>query len=126
MLFLISSFAVIASPQLLSCMRFYAVHSFFLAVITALVAYGNYVEHLFVPALLTLILKTWVIPQIFFRLIRKLSIRRENESYINIPFSLVLSTLMVFAAYYATGNLKALRPVFSNEFVPLSIATILI
>ncbi|OGW79705.1 MAG: hypothetical protein A3G33_01500 [Omnitrophica bacterium RIFCSPLOWO2_12_FULL_44_17] len=126
MLFLVSSFAMIASPQLLSCIRFYAMHSFFLAAITALVAYGSHVEHLYVPAILTLILKTWVIPQIFFRLIGRLSIRRENDSYINIPFSLVLATFMVFAAYYATGDLKVLNPAFSNEFVPLAIATILI
>ncbi len=126
MLFLISSFAMMASPQLLLCIRFFAMHSFFLAAITALVAYGSHIEHLFAPAVLTLILKTWFIPQIFFRLISRLSIRRENESYVNIPFSLVLSTLMVFAAYYATGNLKGLTPAFSSEFMPLSIATVLI
>ncbi|MBI4387840.1 MAG: formate hydrogenlyase [Candidatus Omnitrophica bacterium] len=126
MAFLIFSFAMIASPQLLSCVRFYALHSLSLAVITALIAYGNHVEHLIVPAILTLVLKTWVIPQIFFKLTRRLGVHREIESYINIPFSLVLSTLLVFAAYYTTGDLKVLRPVFSNEFIPLAIATILI
>nr|MBU9888388.1 hypothetical protein [Candidatus Omnitrophota bacterium] len=108
MMLLIASFAILASSQLGACIRFYAIHSFLLALITATVAYGNHIEHLMIPALLTLVLKTWVIPQVFFRIIRRLGIRKEVESYINIPFSLLLAVLLVFVSFYVTGGGRVL------------------
>lgn len=124
MALLMSSFAMIASPQLLVCIRFYAIHSFLLAAITLLVAYESRVEHLIIPAILTLVLKTGVIPQFFFWLIRRLHVHREIESYINIPSSVFFSALLVFLSFYVTGELKALTTVFSREVIPIAIATI--
>ncbi len=124
MMLLITSFGMIASPQVASCIRFYAMHSFLLALITALVAYTNHVEHLLIPAFLTLALKTMVIPQVFFRIIRRLGIRKEVESYVNIPFSLLLATLLVFLSFYMTGDGKILKSVSSREFMPLAVSTV--
>lgn len=124
MMLLITSLGIIASPQLGACIRFYAIHSFLLASITALVAYGHHVEHLFIPAILTLVLKTIIIPQVFFRIVRQLGIRREVESYINIPFSLLLAVLLVFVSFYVTGSGKIFKAVSPNEFIPLAISTI--
>lgn len=124
MALLVSSFAMIASPQLLVCIRFYAIHSLLLATITLLVAQKSHVEHLMIPAILTLVLKTGVIPQFFFRLTRRLGVHKEMESYVNIPFSVLLSTLLVFLSFYVTGELKVLATVFSKEFVSIAIATI--
>ena len=91
MMLLIASFWILASPQIGTCIRAYATHSFLLALITAVIAVTNHIEHLLIPALLTLVLKTIVIPHVFFRIIRRLGIRKEVESYINIPFSLLLA-----------------------------------
>lgn len=125
MMLLITSFGMIASPQVVSCIRFYAMHSFLLALITALIAYTNHVEHLLIPACLTLVLKTMVIPQVFFRIIRRLGIRKEMESYVNIPFSLLLAILLVFLSFYVTGDGKIFKPVSSGEFMPLAVSTVL-
>lgn len=125
MMLLITSFGMIASPQVLSCIRFYAMHSFLLALITALMAYTNHVEHLLIPAFLTLVLKTMAIPQVFFRIIRRLGIRKEMESYVNIPFSLLLAVLLVFLSFYVTSGGKILKPVSSGEFMPVAVSTIL-
>lgn len=124
MMLLISSFGILASSQIGACIRLYAIHSFLLALITGVIAYSHHVEHLIVPALLTLILKTLVIPQVFFRLIRRLGIRKEVESYINIPFSLLLAVLLVFVSFYATGNSKILKPVSFEEFIPFAVSTV--
>jgi len=106
------------------CIRFYAMNSFLLALTTAAIAYSNHIEHLMIPAVLTLILKTIVIPQVLFRIIRRLGIRKEVESYINIPFSLLLAVLLVFVSFYATGKGKILQSVSSHEFIPLAISTV--
>jgi hydrogenase-4 component E len=124
MMLLITSFGMIASPQVASSIRFYAMHSFLLALITALMAYTNRVEHLLVPAFLTLVLKTVAIPQVFFQIIRRLGIRKEVESYINIPFSLFLAVLLVFLSFYVTADVKILKLPLSREFIPLAVSTI--
>lgn len=123
MMLLISSFGILASSQLGTCIRLYAVHSFLLAAITGLIAYTNHIEHLFIPAVLTLGLKTIVIPQVFFKIIRRLGIRKEIDSYINIPFSLLLAVLLVFVSFYVTGSGKILKSVAFGEFVPLAVST---
>lgn len=123
MMLLIASFGILASSQLGTCIRFFAIHSFLLALITAAIAYSNHIEHLMIPALLTLVLKTVVIPQVFFRIIRRLGIRKEVESYINIPFSLLLAVLLVFVSFYVTRESRLLNPAAFNEFIPLAIST---
>lgn len=124
MMLLVTSFGVIASPQIAGCIRFYAIHSFLLALMTALMAYTHHVEHLLIPALLTLVLKTGVIPQVFFRMIRRLGIRKEVESYVNIPFTLLLAVLLIFVSFYVTGDGKILESVLSKEFMPIAVSIV--
>jgi len=124
MMLLIASFGILASSQIGACIRLYAIHSFLLAMITAVVAYSHHVEHLMIAAFLTLALKTVAIPQVFFRIIRRLGIRKEVESYINIPFSLLLAVMLVFVSFYVTGDDKILKPVSFGEFIPLAISTV--
>jgi len=124
MMLLIASFWILVSSQIGACIRAYATHSFLLALITAVVAWSQHIEHLIIPALLTLALKTIVIPHVFFRIIRRLGIRKEVESYINIPFSLLLAVLLVFISFYATGEGRFLKPAAFGEFIPLAISTV--
>ncbi len=49
---------------------------------------------------------------------------REIESYINIPFSLVISLLLVFLSFYVTSGLKIFESAISKEFIPLALSTI--
>lgn len=124
MLLLITSFGIIASPMLLACIRFYAMHSFLLSLITLAMAYHNHVGHLIISAFLTFVLKVIVIPQIFSTIIRRLGIRKEIESYINIPFSLFLAILLVFISFYVTSGGETLSPLSSLKFLPIAISTI--
>ncbi len=124
MMLLIASFWILTSPQIRTCIRAYAAHSFFLALITAVIALTNHVEHLLLPAVLTLVLKTIAIPQVFFKVIRRLGIRKEVESYVNIPFTLLLAVLLVFFSFYVTGEGKILKPVAFGEFIPLAVSTV--
>ncbi|MBI1975982.1 MAG: hypothetical protein HYS56_00555 [Candidatus Omnitrophica bacterium] len=124
MLLLAAALAIIASPQLFACIRLYAAHSFLLAATTILVACHEGVTHLWIPALLTLLLKVIVIPQVFFRMIRRLGIRREVESYINIPFSLILAVALLFLSFYGTAHLPGLSGVEEREFIPMAAATV--
>ena len=124
MLLLITSFGMIASPMLLACIRFYAMHSFLLSLISLAMAYQHQAKHLVISALLTFVLKVITIPKIFSRIIRRLGIRREVDSYVNIPFSLFLAVLLVFVSFYVTSGGKILSPLSSLKFLPIAISTI--
>lgn len=124
MMLLISSFWILTSPQIRTSIRAYAAHSFFLALITGVIAVTNHVEHLLIPAILTFGLKTIAIPHVFFRVIRRLGIRKEVESYVNIPVTLLLAVLLVFVSFYVTRDGNFLKPVAFGECIPLAIATV--
>src|SRR3989338_6672691 len=124
MLLLITSFGIIASPILLACIRFYAMHSFLLFLITLAMAYHHQVGHLVISAFLTFILKVIAIPKIFSTITRRLGIRKEVESYINIPLSLFLGIFLVFISFYVTSMGKTLNPLSSLKFLPVAISTI--
>lgn len=126
MMLLVASFAMMASPQLAPCIRFYGAHSFLLAVLTVLAACVSREWHLLISAILTVGLKTVLIPAIFSQMIRRIGIRREVESYVNIPFSLLLSVLLVFLSFYVAGNLDVLKTAFTREFVPIAISTMML
>ncbi len=125
MLLLITSFGIIASPMLLAGIRFYAMHSFLLSLIALAMAYHHHAGHLVVSAFLTFVLKVITIPQIFSTVIRRLGIRREVESYVNIPFSLFLSIFLVFISFYVISGAKTLSSLSSLKFLPIAISTIL-
>jgi hydrogenase-4 component E len=124
MILLVTSLGILSSSQLGTSIRLYAVHSFLLAVMISLVAVTNHVEHLLIPALLTFVLKTLVIPNVFFRIIRRLGIRKDVESYLNIPFTLLVAVFLVFVSFYVTAHARILKPVSFGEFVPLAISTV--
>lgn len=124
MLLLITSFGMIASPMLLACVRFYAMHSFLLSLITLAMAYDHHAVHLLISALLIFILKVVAIPHIFSTMMRRLGIRKEVESYINIPLTLFLAIFLVFVSFYVTSIGKTLNPLSSLKFLPIAISTV--
>lgn len=124
MLLLITSFGMIASPMLVACIRFYAMHSFLLSLITLAIAFHYQVGHLAASALLTFILKVIAIPKIFSAIIHRLGIRKEVESYVNIPFSLFLAILLVFISFSITSGRETFNPLSSLKFLPIAISTI--
>lgn len=124
MLLLITSFGMIASPMLLACVRFYAMHSFLLSLITLAMAYDHHAVHLLISALLIFVLKVIVIPHIFSTMMRRLGIRKEVESYINIPLTLFLAIFLVFVSFYVTSIGKTLNPFSSLKFLPIAISTV--
>lgn len=124
MLLLIASLGIIASPLLPACIRFYAMHSFLLSLITLAIAYNHRAWHLGISALLTFLLKVIAIPQIFFAISRKIGVRKEVESYINIPSSLFLAVILIFVSFYVTAGAKTVSALSSWEFLPIAIATV--
>src|SRR5258707_514793 len=98
-LVLVLQIAAVGQRWLVSSIRIFAVQSFLLAAIAGIIAYFNHASHIYVAALLTLILKAALLPWVLERLVRRIEIRREIEPLINAPLSILISGCLTLVGY---------------------------
>src|SRR4051794_3320419 len=96
---LLLSFAMLTQRRILSLINLFAAQGFVLCVSTILVAGLTGQAHLYSSALLTLALKVFVLPWILHRLIRKLNIKWDVETLINIPSTMLVGIVLVILAF---------------------------
>jgi len=77
-------FAMLSQRRILSLINLFAWQGLVLTVSTFVVAYSTGQHHLYYSAALTLLLKVLVLPWLLHRLIRKLNVRWDVETLINI------------------------------------------
>src|SRR5512143_272844 len=87
---LVSLYLLVGQRALVVAVRLYGVQSFLLAVVAVAMAFATQRPHLFVTAILTLALKAVAIPWFLLRVIDRVGIRREIETYLNVPASLLV------------------------------------
>jgi len=76
-LVLVLQIAAVGQRWLVSSIRIFALQSFLLAAIAGIIAYFNHASHIYIAALLTLILKAVLLPWLLERLVKRIEIRRE-------------------------------------------------
>src|ERR1700756_408415 len=82
-LVLVLQIAAVGQRRIVSSIRIFAVQSFLLGAIAAVIAYFNQASHIYIAALLTIFLKAGVLPRLLERLVERIEIRREIEPLIN-------------------------------------------
>src|SRR5690606_25248619 len=109
---LVTSFALLYQRRMAAVIDTYVVHSLILTVAAAWQAYMQDAHHLFVTAVVTLVLKALLIPIALRRIFRRLGIHREIETVIGVgPTMLVgvglvaLSILLIFPVTEAADAL---------------------
>ena len=90
---------------LITNIRVFAAQSFLLAGIANTIAYFNHAPHLYAAALLTLALKTVLVPIVLERLVRKIGIAHEVAPLINVPLSLVIAGGLTTVGYLVAQSL---------------------
>ena len=98
-LVLVLQIATVGQRWIISSIRIFAVQSFLLAAIAGIIAYFNQATHIYIVALLTLILKAGVLPRLLERLVERIGIRREIEPLINVPLSILIAGCLTLVAY---------------------------
>ena len=98
-LVLVLQIAAVGQRRLVSSIRIFAVQSFLLAAIAGVIAYFNDASHIYIAALLTLILKTGLLPWLLERLVKRIEIRREIEPVINAPLSILIAGCLTLVGY---------------------------
>jgi hydrogenase-4 component E len=109
----VSTFMILGSTRLYSCVRAFGIQSFLLACVAGIVAYSTGKYDIYIVALLTLIIKSAVIPYIFIYIIREIKVKREIELYVNISPSLIIGGILVVISYYLIRSISIISELSS-------------
>jgi hydrogenase-4 component E len=112
-LILVSTFLILGSTRLYSCVRAFGIQSFLLASVAGIVAYSTGKNDIYIVALLTLVIKAAVIPYIFIYIIREIKVKREVELYVNVSPSLIIGGVLVVISYYLIRSINIISELSS-------------
>src|SRR5882762_6306725 len=120
-LLLLLAFAMLSQRRILSLINLFAAQGFVLFLSTALVAALTDQKHLYVSAAVTLVLKVILLPWILHRLIRRLNVKWDVETLINIP-----TTLLVILAFNVAAPISQLAGTVTRSTLGIALASMLL
>jgi hydrogenase-4 component E len=123
---LLTAFAMIAQKRIYSLINLFAWQGFFLSINTAIVGYVAGKHHLYITSVLTLSLKVVLLPYILHTLIVRLKIRKEVETLVNIPQTMLIGLALVIFSYHLTAPVRALSTLVTKSTLAVALATVMI
>ncbi len=112
-LILVSTFMILGSTRLYSCVRALGIQSFLLACVAGVVAFSTGKIDIYIVAFLTLIIKAALIPFIFVYIIREIKVKREIDLFVNISPSLIIGGILVVISYYIIRSITLITELSS-------------
>jgi hydrogenase-4 component E len=119
-------FAMLAQRRILSLINLFAMQGFVLALSTFVVAYTTHQHHLYYSAALTLLLKVLVLPLLLHRLIRRLNVRWDVETLINIPTTMLVGIALVIFAFNLAAPITQLAQGITRGLIGIALASVLL
>jgi hydrogenase-4 component E len=113
-LMLVVQLLMIAQRMLLTNIRLFAIQSFFLAAIAAVVAYHHNASHVYVVAVLTLIGKVIFLPWLLTRLVHRIQIHEEIEPLLSPPTSMLICGGLTLLGYVVARPFTSLERLGNN------------
>jgi hydrogenase-4 component E len=99
-LFLLAAFAIVATRQMLSCLRWFIAQALLLAASASVIGIALGSVHLAAVAVITVLMKAIATPWLIRRTVRQeLYSRREISQVLNIPTSLLIAVALTLLAY---------------------------
>jgi len=123
---LLLAFAMLSQRRILSLINLYAAQGFVLCLTTTLVAALTGQHHLYGSALLTLVLKVIFLPWILHRLIRKLNVKWDVETLINIPATMLVGIVLVVLAFNLALPISQLSGTVTRSTLGIALASVLL
>ena len=125
-LLLLLAFAMLTQRRILSLINLFAAQGFVLTLSTAFVAWATGQTHLWWSAGLTLALKVLLLPWILHRLIRRLNVKWDVETLINIPTTMLFGLLLVILAFNLAQPVSALAGTITKGTLGIALAVVLL
>ena len=123
---LLLSFAMLAQRRMLSLINLFAAQGFVLFLTTSLVGAVTGQHHLYWSALLTLALKVLLLPWILHRLIRRLKVKWDVETLINIPTTMLVGIVLVVLAFNLALPISQLAGTVTRSTLGIALASVLL
>jgi len=123
---LLLSFAMLTQRRILSLINLFDAQGLVLCVSTALVAWLTGQTHLYGSALLTLALKVFGLPWILHRLIRKLNVKWDVETLLNIPTTMLIGIVLVILAFNLAAPISRLAGTLTSATLGIALASVLL
>ena len=125
-LLLLVVIAMLAQRRFLSLINLFAWQGGILAISTFVVAYSTAQHHLYYSAGLTLILKVLLLPWLLHRLIRKLNVRWDVETLINIPTTMLVGIGLVIFSFNLAAPISQLSEGITRGLIGIALASVLL
>ena len=125
-LLLLTSFAMLSQRRTLSLVNLFAWQGAILTVSTAAVAYSSGQHHLYISAVLSLLLKVILLPWILHRLIRRLNVRWDTEPLLNVPTTMLVGILLVVFAFALSHPIAELSTSIARSTLGIALAVVML
>ncbi len=123
---LLLGFAMLAQRRILSLINLFMLQGAVLFTSTVIVAYTTHQSHLYWSAGLTLTLKVIALPYILHRLIRKLSVKWDVETILNIPTTMLVGIALVVVAFNVAQPISQLSGTIMRATIGIALACVLL
>jgi hydrogenase-4 component E len=123
---LLLAFAMLAQRRVLQLVNLFALQGFMLFLATLVVAVKTGQAHLYYSAALTLVLKVGALPFILYRLVRKLNVKGEVESLINIPTTMLIGIAIVIVSFNVALPISLLSSTISRGTLGIALAVVML
>ncbi len=123
---LLLAFAMLTQRRILTLINLFAMQGLTLTLSTAVVAWSSSQPHLYWSALITLVLKVILLPSILHRLIRKLNVKWDVETLINIPTTMIIGIVLVILAFNVALPISTLAGNMTRGTLGIAMAVVLL
>lgn len=123
---LLLSFAMLSQRRILSLINLFAAQGLVLCLATALVAALTGQTHLYWSAGVTLFLKVLLLPWILHRLIRRLNVKWDVETLLNIPTTMLVGIVLVILAFNLAAPISELAGTVTRSTLGIALACVLL
>jgi hydrogenase-4 component E len=125
-LILLFAFVLVAGVRMHQIVRAYTLGSLALGLLAAAVAYYTKADHIYIVAILTIVLKVIVIPRFLDYTVDRIKVKKEVEPLVSIPGSLLICGALTFIAYYISSPIIAQGSAITKNCLAISLAVVLI
>jgi hydrogenase-4 component E len=125
-LLLLLSFAMLAQRRVVSLVNLLAIQGTLLLAATLLLAWRTGQNHLYLSALLTLVLKVVLLPWLLHRLIRRLQVYWDTEPLLNIPGTMLTGVLVVVFSFGLAQPISAAASTATRSAIGIAVAVVLL
>lgn len=125
-LLLLIAFAMLSQRRILSLINLFAAQGLVLALSIADSAWLTHQHHLYYSAALTLVLKVLILPWLLHRMIRRLEIKWDVETLINIPSTMLIGIFLVVFAFNLALPISQLSGTILRDTLGIALASVLL